>query len=152
VGECLFSHCLSSTSIRGLNHTRNLPFPNPCYLFSEPSGPSQATLSSLASQGDIHSPVTSLPNLTGPETPETHRLQVRNHTAQGYPSEACHTKTIEIHSPPKTYYNKRIQEPKLSKWLKALQWTQSTRASNITLSKHNYPTTANPGYPNTTET
>jgi hypothetical protein len=54
-------------------------------------------------------------------------LQVQNHKAQGYPSEACHTRIIEVHPLPNTDYNKNSQEPKLSRWLEALERTQSTR-------------------------
>jgi hypothetical protein len=58
-------------------------------------------------------------------------LQIRNHTAQGYASEACHTRTIKVNTPPNTFYNRNIQGPKASRWLKALERTLSTKARAI---------------------
>jgi hypothetical protein len=54
------------------------------------------------------------------------KLQVWNHIVQGYSSEACHTWTIKVHPLPNIYYNKDIQEPKASSWVKALKITHST--------------------------
>jgi hypothetical protein len=65
------------------------------------------------------------------ELPNHTDLQILNHTAQGYPSETCHTRTIEVNPPPNTYHNKTIQGPKLSRWLKALERTKSKKARAI---------------------
>jgi hypothetical protein len=48
-------------------------------------------------------------------------LQVQNNTAQGYPSEGCHTRTIKDHPSPSTYYNKYIKGIKPSRFIKGPQ-------------------------------
>jgi hypothetical protein len=57
-------------------------------------------------------------------------LQVWIHTAHRYPSEASHTRTIEVHLPPSIYYNKDLPGQKPSRWVKTTERTQSiiTRA------------------------
>ena len=47
---------------------------------------------------------------------------------------------------PSIYYNKNIQRPKPSEWLKALERTHNTKTRSIW-----YPISANPGYPNKTK-
>jgi hypothetical protein len=78
--KLLFCHP-SSTFIRSLNHTGKLPFPHQPSLLSELSGPSQAALSSLVAQGDLHSPATSLPPSLDLKLLKQIDLNVRNQIA-----------------------------------------------------------------------
>jgi hypothetical protein len=78
-------------------------------------------------------------------------LQLLNHTAQGSPSENCYTRIIEVNPPPNIYYNRNIKGPKLLMAKGPRKNIINQCQGNTTLSEHNYPTTAGPGYPKTTE-
>jgi hypothetical protein len=52
----------------------------------------------------------------------------QSHIAQGYSSEACHIRTIEVNPTLNTYYNKNIQKTKVIQMAKALKRTQLTKA------------------------
>jgi hypothetical protein len=112
--------------------------------------PSQAALNSLPSKGDniLLPPLcpssSDLSLLTHKELPD------RNHTAQGYLSEACHTRTTEDCPPSNTYETSRDQNHPEAK--SPQKNTINKSQDNMTPPKHSYPTTASPAYPNITET
>lgn len=59
---------------------------------------------------------------------------------------------MEAHPLSDTYYNKNIQGPKSSRWLKDLERSQSIIQGNVTPSKHRSSTAASPGCLNTPKT
>lgn len=112
-----FSHWVLSNSTRHLNCTNKLLLPYPSFQLSETSGPSQAALKNLLSQGDLQSPAASLPTFIEPEATETYRTagpEVYSH--QDHPGsplswyllqEQPGTKIIQmVESPPKNAVNK----------------------------------------------
>lgn len=110
---------LSFTSIRLLNHTGTLLFPNhlPCSL----NPLSKAKLPWASCHPRVrHSLATSLSNFTETEARESYSTSDPEPYSPKTHLEVCHTKAIKVHPHPKTYYSKNIQEPKPSRWLKAL--------------------------------
>lgn len=108
-GRPPFSHHLSFTFTRLLNHVGNLPSSHPSSLFSEPSVPSQGGLNSLLAKKDLKFPATFLSTFIGPGAPEPYRaagleLYIPRMFIRGLP--------YQNHwgSPPSSnYYKKNIQ-------------------------------------------
>jgi hypothetical protein len=115
-GDPSFSHHFSSTSrllkYKAKHRTHPPIFPALWAFWVKPSCPEQAASQETSTHLPHIFPLSlNLRLLNHTE------LQIWNHIAQGYPSEACHRWTIEIQPPSNTDYNKNIQRPKPSRWL-----------------------------------